>query len=566
MKFQSWSHLPRAALAPGRPRTLGVLIEGLWDGYHRTLFDSIVRVAREHGVSIIAFVGGQLPFPLFDLAAKQNVDGLIVVASTVAQHAGPKGLAAYCRSQSPLPLCTIGVTVPGVPAVIATGSYGVQALVQHLIQDHGCRRLAFIEGLGEEGRERFEAFAAAVRASGAELHQDLVVPGRFTTFSGADAIRILFEERRAEFDAVVAADDDMALGAMNALEARGKVVPDDVAVVGFDDIYQARHAVVPLTTVRQPLREMGRRAVEVVLRQMAGHEPRPVDPIVCHPVKRRSCGCVVETPFTRRPSTLPEPDTEAVAALMERRQLVLADMLRAGQGELEDVGYHWEERLFDAIVDELRGASGAPFLLANEELARRIASTSGEVSMWQSVLSALRRHVLDCLGDLHKLRSVAENGFHDALLVSANVLGREESRRRTDLERLLRTTVKTSNELVASPDVAEFGPVLMRYLIALGLPSAYVSMIVDQPNEQARLLLGYDRALPVERMAEASTFEARRLVPARMLPTERSTAYVLMPISSGAELRGFVLVESEGARWTLFEALGAQISGILIND
>jgi len=566
MKFQSWSHLPRAALASGRPWTLGVLIEGLWDGYHRTLFDSIARAAREHGISVIAFVGGQLPFPLFDLAGKQNVDGLIVVASTVAQHVGPEGLAQYCSSKSPLPMCTIGVTVPGVPAVIATGSYGVQALVQHLIQDHGCRRLAFIEGLGEEGRERYEAFATAVRESGAELHQDLVVPGRFTTFSGADAIRILFEERRVEFDAVVAADDDMALGAMNALEARGKVVPDDVAVVGFDDIYQARHAVVPLTTVRQPLREMGRQAVEVVLRQLAGHEARPVDPIVCHPVKRRSCGCVVETPFTRRPSTLPEPDTDAVAALTERRQLVLADMLRAGQGELDDVGYHWEERLFDAIVDELRGASGAPFLSANEKLARRIVSTSGDVSMWQSVVSALRRHVLDCIGDVQKLRSMAENGFHDAFLVSANVLSREESRRRADLERLLRTTVKTSDEFVASSDATEFGPVLMRHLIALDLPSVYVSMIVDEPTQRARLLLGYDRALPVERVAEASLFNACQLVPERMLPTDRSTVYVLMPVASGARLRGFVLVEYAGARSTLFEALGAQISGILLND
>ena len=566
MKFHTWSHLPRAARASGRPRTLGVLIEGLWDGYHGTLFDSIVRAAREHGVSVIAFVGGQLPFSLFDLVGKQNVDGIIVVASTVAQRVGPAGLAEYCDSKSPLPLCTIGVAVPGVPAIIATGSHGVQALVQHLIQDHGCRRLAFIEGLGEEGKERYEAFAAAVRASGAELNQELVVPGRFTTFSGADAIRILFEDRRVEFDAVVAADDDMALGAMNALEARGKVVPDDVAVVGFDDIYQARHAVVPLTTVRQPLREMGRRAVEVVLRQVAGHEPRPVDPIVCHPIKRRSCGCVVESPFTRRPSTLPEPDTDAVAALMERRQLVLADMLRAGQGELDDVGYHWEERLFDAVVDELRGASSAPFLSANEELARRIARTSGDVSMWQSVLSALRSHVLDCIGGVQKLRSVAENGFHDAFLVSANVVGREESRRRADLERLLRTSVKTSNELATSAEAAELGPVLMRHLIALGIPSAYASLITDGPQQRARLLLGYDRQLPVERVTATDTFPAVQLVPEGMLPTERNTVSVVMPFLAGTQLRGLVLVEYEGGNATLFEALGEQIGGVLLPE
>jgi hypothetical protein len=311
---------------------------------------------------------------------------------------------------------------------------------------------------------------------------------------------------------------------------------------------------------------MGRQAVEVVLRHLAGHEARRVDPIVCHPVKRRSCGCVVETPFTRRPATLPEPDTDAVAALMERRQLVLADMLRAGQGELDDVGYHWEERLFDAIVDELRGASGAPFLSANEELARRIVTTSGDVSMWQSVLSALRMHVLDCIGNVQKLRSVAENGFHDVFLVSANVLRREESRRRGDLERLLRTAVRTSNEFATSSDAVELGPVLMRHLIALGLSSAYVSMLVGGSTKQARLLLGYDRQLPVERVAEASTFDARELAPKGMLPTVRQTVQVLVPVLAGDKVRGFVLVEYEGAHSTLFEALGEQISGVLFEE
>jgi len=186
--------------------------------------------------------------------------------------------------------------------------------------------------------------------------------------------------------------------------------------------------------------------------------------------------------------------------------------------------------------------------------------------MWQGVLSALRQHVLDCIGNEQKLRSVAENGFHDAFLVSANVMGRDEGRRRVDLERLLRATVNTSNELAAATDVTEVGPVLLRLFIALGLPSAYVSMIVDGSTQQARLLLGYDRLLPVERVPEGSTFPARELVPPRMLPTERHTVYVLVPVSTEVDLRGFALVEYEGACSTLFESFGAQLSGVLLRD
>jgi diguanylate cyclase (GGDEF)-like protein len=122
------------------------------------------------------------------------------------------------------------------------------------------------------------------------LDEDLVAIGDFHQPSGARAAELLLQ-RGARFDALVAASDYMALGAVEALVARGVRVPEDVAVIGFDDVDEARYAFPPLSTVRQPLREQGRRATEILLAQIAG-EPVPEREVLhTELVTRRSCRC-----------------------------------------------------------------------------------------------------------------------------------------------------------------------------------------------------------------------------------------------------------------------------------
>ena len=108
---------------------------------------------------------------------------------------------------------------------------------------------------------------------GIAIDPALISPGEFVRSSGSEAIRTLIDERQVEFDAVVAANDVTAFGAVEALAARGLRVPQDVVVVGFDDIAAARFFSPPLTTVRQPLRDQGLIAAEQVLALLRGEPP-----------------------------------------------------------------------------------------------------------------------------------------------------------------------------------------------------------------------------------------------------------------------------------------------------
>ncbi|MFJ2607323.1 LacI family DNA-binding transcriptional regulator [Streptomyces sp. NPDC091279] len=179
-----------------------------------------------------------------------------------------------------------------VPTIGAANWAGGMAATQHLL-DLGHRRIGLIAGPARLlcSRARYDGYRAALEGAGIAVDADLVVPGDFHPESGFTACGALLELERPP-TAVFAASDQMALGAIEALRRRGLRVPQDLSVVGFDDLPEVRWSSPPLTTVRQPLAEMGTLAVRTVLR--LARDERPDSPRV-----------ELGTELVRRASTAP---------------------------------------------------------------------------------------------------------------------------------------------------------------------------------------------------------------------------------------------------------------------
>ena len=149
---------------------------------------------------------------------------------------------------------------------------GARQAVEHLARQ-GRRRIAHIAGPQDMGAgvARLAGYREAVRAAGAGTEEDLIAYGDFTEGSGTACMRRLLEIR-PDLDAVFVASDLMAFGALRTLREAGRRVPEDVAVVGFDDAPIARQAEPPLTTVFQPVEEMGRQMARLLVSRIRGDE------------------------------------------------------------------------------------------------------------------------------------------------------------------------------------------------------------------------------------------------------------------------------------------------------
>ncbi|MFV5997913.1 LacI family DNA-binding transcriptional regulator [Streptomyces sp. NPDC056231] len=157
-------------------------------------------------------------------------------------------------------------------AVDSDNFEGARSAVDHLIS-RGRRSIATITGhLDVYGAQRrLDGYREAVASAGLDPDERLIAPADFTEEGGARAMRDLLA-RRPDVDAVFAASDVMAAGARQVLREAGRRIPDDVALVGFDDSAVARHMDPALTSVRQPIEEMGREMTRLLLQEIAGEE------------------------------------------------------------------------------------------------------------------------------------------------------------------------------------------------------------------------------------------------------------------------------------------------------
>ena len=280
-----------------RARIVGLLFPDLGqpsdDGEDSPLYvDQVIRGAERAATAVGDAVliaathcasGRELAF---SVAGK--TDGLVVMARSLAED----DLAALCRTVPVVMLANHHAR--GGPDLISTDSRGgSRAITTHLIQVHGHADLVFLAGPPDspDSSERFSGFCEALRLADLPVPDSPAAAGGFTEAGGRRAVAALLAQGHRP-RAIVCGNDEMALGALSALRAARLRVPADVAVTGFDDIAVARHLRPALTTVRQPMRELGEEAVRLLLARIADPDaPRQSVELPTQTVIRRSCGC-----------------------------------------------------------------------------------------------------------------------------------------------------------------------------------------------------------------------------------------------------------------------------------
>jgi LacI family transcriptional regulator len=284
-------HSAARVLASRRTSTLGLLLPEIGGWYFPSMLRGIEAAAREQGYDLLIHTA-EATYPLKAsrrALGMHNTDGLIVFTNSLEQDE-----LALLR-QREFPVILLHQTPPkslGIPVVTIENKSGAQKLVDHLIDVHHCRRIVFLQG--PEGHEdsawRERGYRESLKTHGLPYDESLVASGEFDEYAAASAIGELLVDG-LDFDAVFCGDDDAAIGVTTALRRAGRRIPEDVAVVGFDDVPIARFLTPPLTTVRAPTELVGRHAVEQLVRLIRCEQTDPLTLLPTELVVRRSCGC-----------------------------------------------------------------------------------------------------------------------------------------------------------------------------------------------------------------------------------------------------------------------------------
>lgn len=258
--------------------------------YSDQIIRGMERAARRHGYALL--IAASLEGGPESLVAKVagRVDGFAVLAQTV-----PTEDLEVISRRLPVVMLAGPREIDHLDHIVVANADGERELTRHLIEDHGLRRLAFVGGDTDspDAEARFRGFQEACRDAGLPVPDE---PALRTTMmkqaEGALAAETLLDRGGDRPEAMLFANDQMAVGALRALARRGVRVPRDMAVTGFDGIPLGRIVQPPLTTVRQPIRRLGEEAVELLVERLnnSGREPVSLT-LPVSVIRRASCGC-----------------------------------------------------------------------------------------------------------------------------------------------------------------------------------------------------------------------------------------------------------------------------------
>jgi len=273
------------SLAEGQHAAHGILFPGLSGPYFAEVVLGYEEVAAELGRSVLVVCTHGRPAVrerAMDLASR--VDGMVVLGRAV------EGEVIAALQSKRLPLVLLGHDpVEEADSINAENADSAYALAMHLIHDHGYRSLAFLGDThgSSDTSQRWRGFRRALLE--AELPISEPTPCPLNEDGGRRAAERLLREQPPR--ALACANDEIALGAIGAAEALGLRVPDDLAITGWDDVMAARHSRPGLTTVRQPMRELGSMAARWLHERLNTNQLAPRHAVLpTHLVIRASCG------------------------------------------------------------------------------------------------------------------------------------------------------------------------------------------------------------------------------------------------------------------------------------
>jgi two-component system cell cycle sensor histidine kinase/response regulator CckA len=543
--------------------------------------------AHEQDINILAFTGGALHSrrrfeaernKLYNLLNKEYIDGMIIT-SGLSNFVGAKRLKKFLDPFYGLPMVAEGMIIPGIPSCTVDYYHGMREAFLHLIKDHGYRRMAFIRGpKGSQGAEElYRAYLDALKAYQIPFNPDLVIMGDFWSSSGSKAVDIFLDQRgltpHKDLEIIVAANDHMAFGVIKALQKRGIVVPDELAVTGFDDIEPSQWIIPHLTTVRKPNYEMKYQAIKMVSALCRGLEVPEKVMIPAKLIIRTSCGCQYPTVATITHKNQGQPLSNYLYYYKDR---IHAEIMQTLCLNLSSLGIYHQERIVTEKIQELvrnfasglKGNDPGGFLAKLKKTLNNMLEAGGNIFKWQKAIAVMRDHYLAGLAE-QETRLHAEELLVQMQALINNITREKRQNLRLQTDKIVQVLDDMEEGMVTAFDVKALAEMFTRVLTRLKIKHGYLCLY---ENSRAgvgvsRLIFAYERGRHIRLKEEGVVFPSSKLLPQGMLPKKGRFNMIVEPLFFHKKQIGFLLL-GDSLEYRVYEVLRRQLSialnGILI--
>lgn len=525
--------------------------------YEQMLWRGVARAAREQGMPLCTIVGGQLlpkdggvqvPY-LFRVAGGFASRGTVFNGGTLQQGITHASLEQFLKAfPSPSKVVT-SIPMETMAVVVVDNYAGMQAMVEHLITSLGKKRIAYISGPfnNSEALDRLRAYREVLARQGLPVDESLVFEGTWTTPSGSRAIQHFLENRIA-FDAVACANDLMAIDALEEVQAQGLTVPFDVAITGFDDIDAARFCIPQLSTVFQPIADLGAEAVGMLVRKIRGQSVANSTQVSARMVLRASA------PKALPQEGLADPSGETgEAAAGEDWQTALENRIRQSKDPLATA-------TLDAV---LQAWTGKKINLSAAALATLRQGHAGDARNFQALLTELREGLprwLKTPQEWQRATGILQTLFE----VHRDYQAHEAYQLSKKDEAIMSSLVVISRILNQVGSLTALEEALARGFGHCGITTCSVVLADSQGALQGkgRMVAGIVDGRPLRVWEKALTFPLSQVV-AGGLPRSGEPSWLVYPLVFEDQELGYLVYQKSDVSPFYYESLANLVAGVL---
>jgi DNA-binding LacI/PurR family transcriptional regulator len=533
-------------------KTIGFIIPDIHYANESRVWAALTREARSRDVNLVSVVGSELKpkdasragaNAIYRLLGPKETDGVLIWTSVMGGNVTHEEIAAFVKNIG-VPAVSVDDVLPGVPSVVPDNFGGMRAAVEHMIRDHGRRKVAFIRGPEDSPNAelRFRAYRDTLRSNGIEIDQALITPA--ASWHDTELIKRIIGGKAGSIDCIAAVSDYKAIAALEELRRAGLRVPEDVAVVGFDNDPRGRALGRPLTTIDPDHIRGISRGIELLLDAIDGRSPPAETVVPARLVARETCGCL-----------------SACVTGARRRHGAERRRKRAPPSE----GAKEERRLRDAFSRALAGPGGEiTFIHELEDLVEASVESIEEEEMWHQRISDLRADHPPGRSGPGKV-GAAEDLIHQARVAMSQAIARKLVLKNLDRDRFRNEFLEVCMSLVSSYDLDEIFLKCAEGFRRLGIRSFCIRLYADtnDPAQGSRIAMistGGETTFAPDKTRGPTEDD---LVPGGFFGPAEGFRLVAMPLYFQRDQIGLALFGDGPEEGMIYELLRGQLSSAI---
>jgi diguanylate cyclase (GGDEF)-like protein len=552
-------------LVKNKRLTIGLLVDWItsYDDkvyYQTKIINGVEDFCKENDINLICYVLGrtnpslelgEIRNVLSELVINNQLDGLLAIPSAL-DFTGTKGNKFDLSNKTySFPIVIIGGTYEGYNSVSMDNDLGMKRMLEHLIEVHGCRDIAFIKGREHnvEAISRYNTYKETLKVHNIAFKPELVFPGLFTFESGNEAIQY-YIKNNIKFDAIAASNDNMAVGAMNALHILTGKRENFIPVTGYDDTEESK--LYGITTVHQPFYEEAKIASNMLLNMINGGKIGSEEKIIPKEIIRQSCGCNtsrINIDITEIEKTI---NTPLENFYVENRNKLLHKLMLINETiELHDNNLllhellEHEGNLLDELVSQYQAHKNLLFYWDWNKIIFWFIEKKFDITILQNILSCFRNNILPYLTSRQALIT-GENLFREVQLQITAAL-RKSNPWYGHLYAIQENSLDWFGEnLGLDFDWTKQMDKVYTDLPKFGINSCYISLHQDlqNPLEHSKLLLGFNETKRYDIGLNGLRYSTTNLLPDKILEELYANRFsiVVQELSQGQNQLGLIIL------------------------